>query len=91
MRKSLRPTAATAASAASTPLPLASRRPNAVADSMDSCLREFACRVSEPTYAEVTGLLTRLLEKVTKSPQEAKFRKILLAIPPNHKTLGAFP
>ena len=58
---------------------------------MDSCLREFACRVSEPTYAEVTGLLTRLLEKVTKSPQEAKFRKILLAIPPNHKTLGAFP
>ncbi len=73
------------------PPPSSSRRPDAPADSMESCLREFASRVSEPTYAQVTGLLTRLLDKVTKNPQEAKFRKISLTFPLIQTTLGALP
>ena len=58
---------------------------------MESCLREFASRVSEPTYAAVAGLLTRLLDKVAKNPQEAKFRKISLTFPLIQTTLGALP
>jgi len=91
MCQTQRPTAPTAASAVHAPPSSSSGRPNAVADSMDSCLREFASRVSEPTYAQVTGLLTRLIDKVAKSPQEAKFRKISLTFPLVQTTLGALP
>ena len=91
MCQTQRPTAPSAASAVHAPPSSSSRRPGAPADSMDSCLRAFASRVSEPTYAEVTGLLTRLLDKVIKNPQEAKFRKIALTFPLIQNTLGALP
>jgi hypothetical protein len=92
MCQTQRPAAVMAASAVDVPPPpSSSRRPDAPADSMESCLREFASRVSEPTYAQVTGLLTRLLDKVTKNPQEAKFRKISLTFPLIQTTLGALP
>jgi hypothetical protein len=101
MCQTQRPMATAASVAIHSPLPvalalppsslaLASHRPDADSGSVDMCLHDLASRLSEHLYAEVTALLARLLEKVTKHPQETKFRKISLEFPLIHKTLGAF-
>jgi hypothetical protein len=62
---------------------------SSTASSAEACLRDLARGVSELTYNEVAGLLSRLLEKITSNPGEVKFRKVSLTFPLIQKTIGA--